>query len=188
MVKKEESYQKESNSVFNFITLRLYLKNSMIISKDSVVSMNYTLKNSAGEVMDTSIGREPLVYLHGVGALIPGLEQELNGKKEKDQLNVVIPPEHAYGSRRDDLLRVVSKSGFQGSEELEEGMRVQLDTENGPMIAVVCKIEENDVTLDMNHPLADMTLHFEVEIVGVRPASADEIAHGHVHGHGGHHH
>src|SRR5690606_20007748 len=137
----------------------------MNIAKDSVVTMNYTLKNDAGEVMDTSEGREPLVYLHGVGALIPGLEGELEGKAANDKLKVVIEPENAYGSRRDDLLRVVSKDGFQGDEALVEGMRVQLDTEQGPVVAVVSKIEDAEVTLDLNHPLADMTLHFDVEVM-----------------------
>lgn len=160
----------------------------MKIAKDSVVTMNYTLKNDAGEVMDTSAGRDPLVYLHGVGALIPGLENELEGKMANDKVSAVIAPEDAYGARSEDLLRVVSKDGFQGEEELLEGMRVQLDTEQGPMVAVVSAITGDEVTLDMNHPLADMTLYFDVEVVGVRPATADELAHGHVHGDGGHHH
>lgn len=160
----------------------------MMIAKDSVVTMNYTLKNDAGEIMDTSEGRAPLTYLHGVGGLIPGLENELEGKAVTDKLSVVITPEHAYGNRRDDLLQVVSKDGFQGEEELVEGMRVQLDTEEGPVVAVVSSIEGSDITLDMNHPLADMTLHFDVEIVSVRQATTDEIAHGHVHGEGGHQH
>ena len=160
----------------------------MKIAKDSVVTMNYTLKNDAGEVMDTSAGRDPLVYLHGVGALIPGLENELEGKMANDKVSAVIAPEDAYGARSEDLLRVVSKDGFQGEEELLEVMRVQLDTEHGPMVAVVSAITGDEVTLDMNHPLADMTLYFDVEVVDVRPATADELAHGHVHGDGGHHH
>ena len=160
----------------------------MKIAKDSVVTMNYTLKNDAGEVMDNSAGRDPLVYLHGVGALIPGLENELEGKMANDKVSAVIAPEDAYGARSEDLLRVVSKDGFQGEEELLEGMRVQLDTEHGPMVAVVSAITGDEVTLDMNHPLADMTLYFDVEVVDVSPATADELAHGHVHGDGGHHH
>lgn len=160
----------------------------MNIAKDSVVTMNYTLKNDAGEIMDTSEGRTPLVYLHGVGGLIPGLEKELEGKAANDKISVVIAPEDAYGSKSEDLFRTVSKDGFQGEEELLEGMRVQLDTEQGPMIAVVSAINDREVTLDMNHPLADMTLHFDVEVLDVRVATADEIAHGHVHGEGGHHH
>lgn len=157
----------------------------MNITKERVVTMNYTLKNEAGEILDTSEGREPLVYLHGVGALIPGLETELEGKQANDKVSVVVPPEHAYGNRRDDLLKVVSKQGFQGDEELVIGMRVQLDTEHGPAIAVIAEVDGENVTLDLNHPLADMTLHFDVEIVAVREANPDEIAHGHVHGEGG---
>lgn len=160
----------------------------MNIAKDSVVTINYTLKNDAGEVLDTSDGREPLVYLHGVGGLIPGLEKELEGKKAADTLEVTVPPEEAYGSKRDDLLRVVSKQGFQGDEEIVPGMRVQLETDQGPAVAMVSGIEGENVTLDLNHPLADMTLHFDVEVVNVREAQAEELEHGHVHGEGGHQH
>jgi FKBP-type peptidyl-prolyl cis-trans isomerase SlyD len=160
----------------------------MKIEKHSVVSMNYTLKNSEGILLDTSDGREPLVYLHGVGGLIPGLEKELEGKGASDKLEAVIAPEDAYGTRQENLTQVVPKNGFQGDEEMVEGMQVQLDTEQGPMIARISKIEDEEVTLDMNHPLADMTLHFDVEILDVREATEDEISHGHVHGPGGHQH
>ena len=160
----------------------------MVIAQHTVVSINYTLKDSDGKVLDTSEGREPLVYLHGVGALIPGLEKELEGKSAGDDVNAVIPPEEAYGKRRDDLLKMVSKDGFQGDEEMQVGMQVQLQTEHGPAIAVIAKIDGNDVTLDLNHPLADMTLNFAVNIVEVREATEEEIAHGHVHGPGGHEH
>ena len=160
----------------------------MKVGLNKVVSLNYTLKSSEGLLIDTSEGREPLVYLHGVGGLIPGLESAMEGSEKGAELNVVIAPEDAYGTRRDDLMHVVPKSGFQGDEEMVEGMRVQLDTENGPAIATIFKIEGEDVVLDLNHPLADMELHFEVSITDVREATADEISHGHVHGPGGHHH
>ena len=160
----------------------------MNIAKNSVVTIDYTLKDSEGKLLDTSEGREPLVYLHGVGALISGLENELAGKAAGEEVTAVISPEDAYGKRRDDLLKVVSKDGFQGDEEMQVGMQVQLHTEHGPAIAVISQIEGNDVTLDLNHPLADMTLHFDVKIVDVREATEEEIAHGHVHGEGGHHH
>lgn len=160
----------------------------MKISKNTVVSLDYTLKNSEGTILDTSNGRAPLVYLHGVGALIPGLENAIEGKIADDSLNIVIQPEDAYGTRREELLRVVPKSGFQGDEEMQVGMQVQLETEHGPMIASISKIEGEDVTLDMNHPLADMVLHFDILIKDVRMATEDEINHGHVHGEGGHHH
>ena len=106
----------------------------MTIEQHTVVSLNYTLKNSEGNVLDTSEGREPLVYLHGVGGLIPGLEEELTGKSKGDKLSTVVPPEKAYGERRDDLMKVVSKDGFQGDEEMMVGMQVQLQTEHGPAI------------------------------------------------------
>lgn len=160
----------------------------MNIAQHTVVSLHYTLKDGDGRLLDTSEGRQPLVYLHGVGALIPGLEKELDGKTTGDKLNAVIPPEEGYGSRRDDLLKVVSKDGFQGEEEMTVGMQVQLQTEHGPAIATISKIEGNDVTLDLNHPLADLTLHFDVEVIEVREATEDEISHGHVHGPGGHQH
>ena len=160
----------------------------MKIKKNTVVTLNYTLKNSAGEILDTSEGREPLVYLHGVGGLIPGLEAELEGKGKGNSFNTVIAPENAYGKRRDDLLHVVPKSGFQGDEEMQIGMRVQLETEQGPAIATISEIEGENVTLDLNHPLADMELHFAVDVMELRDATEDEISHGHVHGPGGHHH
>ena len=160
----------------------------MKVEQNKVVSLNYTLKNSEGLLIDTSEGREPLVYLHGVGGLIPGLESELEGLEANTKVDVVIKPEDAYGTRRDDLMHVVSKDGFQGDEEMQVGMQVQLDTENGPMVAMIAKIEDKEVTLDLNHPLADMTLHFNVEVLDVREATADEISHGHAHGPGGHNH
>jgi FKBP-type peptidyl-prolyl cis-trans isomerase SlyD len=160
----------------------------MKITENSVVSIDYTLKNSEGELLDTSDGREPLVYMHGKGALIVGLEKELEGKEKDDSLVAIIPPEEAYGTRKDDLLKVVSKDGFEGDEEMKEGMQVQLQTEHGPAIAIISKIDGNDITLDLNHPLADITLHFDVKIVEVREATEEEISHGHVHGAGGHDH
>jgi FKBP-type peptidyl-prolyl cis-trans isomerase SlyD len=162
----------------------------MNITKHAVVTMNYSLKNSEGTLLDSSEGREPLVYLHGVGGLVPGLETKLEGKVKGDNVEAIVAPEDAYGSRRDDLLKVVSKSGFQGEggETIQVGMQVQLDTEHGPAIASITKIEGEDVTLDLNHPLADMTLHFNVDIVDVREGTEEEISHGHVHGPGGHQH
>ncbi len=160
----------------------------MNISVNKVVTMTYTLKNNQGIVLDTSEGREPLVYLHGVGGLIPGLEKQLEGKAKGDSLSATVTPEEAYGPRRDDLLKLVSKQGFQGEEEMQVGMQVQVDTEHGPAIGLIAAIEGENVTLDLNHPLAGETLHFEVGIVDVREATAEEIDHGHVHGPGGHQH
>jgi FKBP-type peptidyl-prolyl cis-trans isomerase SlyD len=162
----------------------------MNITKHSVVQVHYTLTNGEGQLLDSSVGRHPLTYLHGVGALIPGLENQLEGRLAGDKLTAHVNAKDAYGEYYDELLEIVPLSGFQseGEETLMEGMEVQVETNEGPMIAVVTKIEGDDVTLDMNHPLAGMDLTFDVEIVDVRAASNEEIAHGHVHGEGGHHH
>ncbi|MEZ5003077.1 MAG: peptidylprolyl isomerase [Chitinophagales bacterium] len=162
----------------------------MQIAKNKVGFIHYELKNEKGEILDSSAGREPLGYIQGIGNLIPGLEKELEGKKTGDKLSVVIAPEDAYGTFNPNAVHVVPKSGFQGegNEELQEGMRVQVDSNQGVQIAMVTKIEGENVTLDLNHPLAGVTLYFSVEIMGVRDAEAVELEHGHVHGPGGHHH
>lgn len=161
----------------------------MKIGQHKVVMMHYKLTDKDGTTIDSSEGRDPLAYIHGIGALVPGLEAEIEGKSKGDQFKAVIAPEHAYGNRNETLIRVVPKSGFQGDEEMTIGMQVQIETgEQGMAIATLTKIEGEEVTLDLNHPLADMELHFDIDIVDVREADKDEIAHGHVHGPGGHHH
>lgn len=150
--------------------------------------MHYHLTDSEKNVLDSSKGREPLAYIHGIGNIIPGLEKALTGKQVGDKIEVVVEPAEAYGERDENLMQVVPKSGFQGDEELAVGMQVQVGTSNGPAIASVAKIDGDDVTLDVNHPLAGVTLHFDVEVMDVRDASKDELEHGHVHGPGGHEH
>ena len=150
--------------------------------------MHYTLKDDQGIVLDSSEGKTPLAYIQGAGNIIPGLEKQLEGKAIGDKINAVVAPEEGYGTRHDNLVQVVSSQGFQGDEELTEGMQVQVETNNGVSIALVTKIDGEDVTLDLNHPLAGMTLHFDVEITNVREATSEELDHGHVHGPGGHEH
>lgn len=157
----------------------------MKIEKNTVVSIHYTLKSDSGEILDSSEGKTPLPYIHGTGQLIPGLEKELEGKESGMEVNTVISPEDAYGEYRDDMVFVVGKDGFRGDGELTTGMQVQIDTGDGPAIAEVTKIEGDNVTLDLNHPLAGQTLHFNVNITNVRNATAEELSHGHVHGDGG---
>lgn len=160
----------------------------MNVTKEHVVSINYTLKNDDGQVMDSSTDGNPLVYLHGVGQIIPGLEKALEGKTTGDKLNVTIPPEEAYGPKNDQMIQTVPKSEFQDADTIEVGVQFQADTEVGPMIFTVIEVKENEFVLDGNHPLAGMTLHFEVEVSEIRAASKEEIEHGHVHGPGGHDH
>ena len=160
----------------------------MKVGENKVVQMHYTLKDDKGTVLDSSDGREPLAYIQGIGNIIPGLEKEMDGKEVGEKLTAVIAPEDAYGVRQETMVQEVPKSGFQGDEELQAGMQVQVGTSNGTAIATVTKVGDENVTLDMNHPLADVTLHFDVEVMDVRDATAEELEHGHVHGPGGHQH
>lgn len=161
----------------------------MRVEQNKVVMMHYKLTDKDGNVIDSSEGRAPLAYIHGIGALVPGLENELEGKTKGEKFSTVVAPEDAYGTRDEELVRVVPKSGFQGDEEMQVGMQVQIDTgEKGLAIATLVKIDGDDITLDLNHPLSDMELHFDIEVMDIREATDEEVAHGHVHGEGGHHH
>jgi FKBP-type peptidyl-prolyl cis-trans isomerase SlyD len=153
----------------------------MQITKNSVVSIDYTLKDDDGNVLDSSQGREPLAYLHGSGGIIPGLESQLNGKQTGDQLQVSVAPEDGYGLRNESLCQEVNRSHFDGIEDLGVGMRFRVDSDAGPMVITVTEIKEESVTVDGNHPLAGVPLNFDVTVRDVREATADELEHGHVH-------
>jgi len=156
-----------------------------------VVIMHYTLKNAEGEELDSSVGAEPLAYLHGADNIVPGLESALTGKSVGDTVNVVVPPAEGYGERVGEPEQA-PKSAFPEGAEIEPGMPVFAEGPNGEPVALwVVEVAEDYVVLDPNHPLAGETLHFDVEIVGIREATEDEMAHGHPHGpdgHGGHGH
>ncbi|WNK19403.1 peptidylprolyl isomerase [Halomonas piscis] len=156
----------------------------MQIAQNSVVAFHYTLTNEAGEVLDSSEGREPLTYLHGTGNIIPGLEKQLEGASPGEKLNVSVTPEEGYGEVQEQLMQEVPRDAFQGVENVEPGMQFQAQTEGGPLMVTVKKVEGDTVLVDGNHPLAGQNLTFDVEISDVREASAEEIEHGHVHGEG----
>jgi FKBP-type peptidyl-prolyl cis-trans isomerase SlyD len=158
----------------------------MNIAKDKVVSIDYTLTDDAGKVLDSSNGREPLAYLHGAGNIIPGLESALEGKGQGDQLNVSIKPADGYGERDDRMVQAVPRSSFGGVQTIEPGMQFQANTPAGPRVITVVGVQGDQVTVDANHPLAGQTLNFDVKVVDVRDATSTELQHGHVHGPGGH--
>ena len=160
----------------------------MNIEKDKAVSIDYTLTNDKGEVLDSSSGREPLAYLHGNGGLIPGLEKELEGKAKGDKLKAVVAPDQAYGVRSDELVQEVPLENFQEKNEVQVGAQFQVQNGEQVHIATVTALSEISATIDMNHPLADETLHFDVEVMDVREATKEELEHGHIHGAGGHQH
>ena len=161
----------------------------MHIAEQSVVSIHYTLTNDAGETLDTSDGREPLVYLHGAQNIIPGLENELTGKNVGDSFDVTIQPEEAYGTVNPELVQTVPHSAFEGVEKVEPGMQFQARGDDGEtQVITVTEVADSGVTVDGNHPLAGQVLNFSVRVEEIREATEEEIEHGHVHGPGGHHH
>lgn len=155
---------------------------SLLIGNNSVVSMHYKLTDDDKNVLDSSDGAEPLTYLHGAGDIIPGLEKALVGKVEGDSLQVRVEPAEGYGEVKPDLVQTVEKAAFQDVESVEVGMTFQAKAPNGSQQRIVVKkVEGDEVTIDANHPLAGVVLSFNVEIVSVREATKEEIAHGHVH-------
>lgn len=160
----------------------------MQIAQDSVALIEYTLTNDEGDVIDSSVGGEPLAYLCGHQNIIPGLEKALLGKSVGDSLKVSIEPADGYGEFNPEMAEVVPRNMFAGVDEIEVGMQFQAQTPNGMQVITVKAIEGDEVSIDGNHPLAGQTLHFDVTVKEVRAASAEELQHGHVHGAGGHHH
>ncbi len=160
----------------------------MQISKNSVVTLNYTLKNDAGDILDQSQDGS-FQYLHGAGGIIPGLENQLDGKSAGDNFTAHIEPADGYGERDESMIQVVPKDMFESGHPVEEGMQFHAQSPEGDMLTVtIVKVEGDEITVDGNHPLAGMALNFDIEVADVRAASEEEIAHGHVHGPDGHHH
>jgi FKBP-type peptidyl-prolyl cis-trans isomerase SlyD len=156
----------------------------MQITKETVASIHYTLTDNEGNVLDSSSGREPLNYLHGAGNLIMGMEEGLEGKSKGDKLKLKIAPAKGYGEKDETLVQKVPRSAF-GTQKIEKGMQFQ--TNNGQVVTVT-SVGLESITVDANHPLAGVELNFDVEVISVRTATSDEVAHGHVHGPDGHHH
>lgn len=165
------------------------MKTPQQIGADAVVAIHYTLTLDSGDQVDTSRGGEPLLYLHGHGNIVPGLEEQLATHRAGDRLMVSVPAAKGYGERQDDATRRVPRSAFPKGADLQPGMQFGVqDDEGGVQPVWIASVETGEVVLDLNHPLAGETLHFEVEVVEVRTATADELRHGHPHGPGGHHH
>ena len=160
----------------------------MNITKDKVVSMHYTVKNNEGALIDTSDGKDPLLYMQGHKNIIPGLESEMEGKTVGDKVEATIEPTNAYGEVIEELIQDVPRSAFEGVDKLEVGMNFQAQSEQGPVNVVITNVSDETVTVDGNHPLAGQTLNFNVEVVEVRDATEEELSHGHAHGAGGHQH
>jgi FKBP-type peptidyl-prolyl cis-trans isomerase SlyD len=150
-----------------------------------VISFHYTLTNSTGQTIDSSRGDQPLRFLEGVGQIIPGLETHLRTMQTGEKRQIHVKAADAYGERDNSLVLEVERSRLP-TRTVSVGD--QFRTNQYPTPLTVTKLTDTHVTLDANHPLAGQDLFFDVEITEVRPATAEELAHGHVHGPGGHHH
>jgi FKBP-type peptidyl-prolyl cis-trans isomerase SlyD len=161
----------------------------MLVAQDKVVSFHYTLTNDAGEVLDSSSGGDPLAYLHGQGNIVAGLEKALAGRQAGDKLRVRVEATDGYGVRDAALVKRVPRRSFGSVGNIKPGMQFQAQLERGQTrVVTVTAVKGDMVTIDGNHPLAGQDLNFDVEITEVRDATSEELAHGHVHGPGGHHH
>lgn len=159
----------------------------MQVTDNTAVSIHYTLTNDDGEVLDSSIGDEAMVYLHGAGNIIPGLEKALQGKVAGDKFTVRIAPDDAYGEFLEEMIQDIPRQMFEGIDVIEVGMQFHADVSSGTGIVTVIGVEEDAITIDGNHPLAGVALNFDVEVINVREASSEEAAHGHIHGAGCNH-
>lgn len=159
-----------------------------VVSKNKVVQVSYVLRDSNGNVIDSSSEGSPLEYLHGHGNIIPGLENELDGKGVGDQLVAVISPEEAYGVRNESLVEVVPREHFPPDQDIVVGMQFAAETPEGEVRVTVAHVTDQTVTVDGNHPLAGIELHFDVKVLEIRDALKEEIEHGHSHGQHGHAH
>jgi FKBP-type peptidyl-prolyl cis-trans isomerase SlyD len=161
----------------------------VVVSQDKVVFIHYTLTDDAGQVIDSSAGGEPLAYLHGQGNIVAGLEKALDGRAAGDRVQVRVVAAEGYGVRDPALVKRVPRRSFGSAGNIRAGMQFQAQLEPGQRrVVTVTAVKGDMVTIDGNHPLAGQDLNFAVEIAEVRDATAEELAHGHVHGPGDHHH
>ena len=160
----------------------------MQIAKDRVVTLAYTLKDNDDNIIDQSEDGS-FCYLHGASNIIPGLENALTGKVSGEELSVSIPPEEAYGVRDAEREQEVPRSMLPPEKEIEVGMQFHAQSPDGHAIMVIItRVEDETISVDGNHPLAGVHLNFDVKVMDIRDASAEELEHGHVHGPHGHDH
>jgi len=160
----------------------------MQIGQNSVVTLHYTLKDNDGNIIDQSDDGS-FLYLHGAMNIIPGLENALSGKSAGDELSVKVAPQDGYGEKDPQRIQEVPKEMFDSAADIQPGVQFHAQGPDGnPVVVTVVEVKDEAVVIDGNHALAGMDLNFDVKVVDVREASAEEVEHGHVHGPGGHQH
>ena len=157
----------------------------MSIKDDMVVQFNYSLRDEKGDVIESNEGRDPIAYLHGHDNMMPGIENAINGKNVGDKFSVTPAAADTYGERQEGAEQRVSVKHLVGAKAWKPGMAAVVNTEQGQRQVTILKVGKFMATVDINHPLAGRELTFDIEIVGAREASDEEIAHGHAHGAGG---
>lgn len=153
----------------------------MKITSNKVVIIHYAVSDSEGTLIDSSYDHEPLAVIHGTGYLIPGLEEALEGHEVGSQFEVAVPADKGYGERFDDYVQTVPKEMFADIEDLAVGAQLRATTDDGEQTVIVVDMSEDTITVDGNHPLAGIDLKFDVEVLEIRDATAEELEHGHVH-------
>ncbi len=156
------------------------------ISKNSVVTLDYQLKAETGEVVDDSSQTGPMIYIQGAEDILAGIENAVDGLSVGDTATAVITPEDSYGEYDPEKVGAVPHSTFVGIDDLQVGMQVQEETEEGPILITIREVNEEQVIIDSNHPLAGLTLNFELKVMAIRDATTEELEHGHVHSEHGH--
>jgi len=157
----------------------------MKIAKHNVVVMHYAVSDGEGTLIDSSYEDKPMAIIQGTGYLIPGLDDALVDHQVGDKFEVAVACEQAYGERHDDYVQTVPKSALAGVEDLALGTQLRATTDDGEQTVIVIDVQDDEITVDGNHPLAGLDLSFDVEIIEVREATAEELEHGHVHAEGG---
>jgi FKBP-type peptidyl-prolyl cis-trans isomerase SlyD len=161
----------------------------MPLKSNQVVTMNFILKDDAGNVLDSTEGNEPFSFISGGNQILPKLEEKVGEMLIGSKKEVVLNPEDGYGIYQEDAVRIVKRTEFPEDIEIGKGMSFLAKSPQGKdMQFLVKEINGDDITVDFNHPLAGKTLHFNLELLNLRDATQEELDHGHVHGAGGHHH
>jgi len=157
----------------------------MKIAKNNVVVMHYAVSDSEGTLIDSSYEDKPMAIIQGVGYLIPGLDDALIDHQAGDKFEVAVACDQAYGERHDDYVQTVPREVLAGVEDLALGTQLRATTDDGEQTVIVIDVQDDVITVDGNHPLSGLDLSFDVEIIEVREATAEELEHGHVHSEGG---
>jgi FKBP-type peptidyl-prolyl cis-trans isomerase SlyD len=161
----------------------------MPLKSNQVVTMNFTLKDDNGNILDSTKGNEPFSFISGTNQILPKLEEKVGEMLIGSKMDVILDPEDGYGIYDDGAVKIINRSEFPEDIELDKGMGFLAKSPQGKDVQFFIKeVEGDNITVDFNHPLAGKNLHFDLELLNLRDATREELDHGHVHGAGGHHH